>query len=145
MSTADHAAAYARYFDTLTPASKPLLRQLAHPAIHFVDPFNDVRGIDKVEASSAHLFATTREPRFGTATPVVAGDLAFTKWRFTCRIERGRFRREITIDGVSEITIDEAGLVTRHIDYWDAAGQLYERLPLLGSLLRLVRRRLAVG
>lgn len=50
----------------------------------------------------------------------------------------------MTIDGVSEVRFDSVGLITAHIDYWDAARQLYEKLPLLGGVLRMIRHRLAV-
>jgi len=33
--------------------------------------------------------------------------------------------------------------VTYHRDYWDTAEELYAKLPLLGGLMRLLRRRLA--
>jgi len=144
MSTAEKAAAYARFFDTLGPASKGELRRLAHPEMRFVDPFNDVRGIDRVCAVFDHMFETTKEPRFVTQPPLVAGDTAFIKWRFTCTIDHRFYTKPMTIDGVTEVSFDATGLVIAHIDYWDAASQLYEKLPLLGSLLRLIRRRLAV-
>ena len=87
MTTAEWARAYARYFDELSEASKSELRRLAHPDIHFVDPFNDVRGIDKVCAVFDHMFETSEAPRFVTEPPLIAGDVAFIKWRFTCRIK----------------------------------------------------------
>jgi hypothetical protein len=37
------------------------------------------------------------------------------------------------------------GRVGWHRDYWDAAEELYEKLPLIGSLMRLLRRRGAVN
>ena len=144
MTTHERAKAYARYFDELSPASKAELVKLAHPDIHFVDPFNDVRGIEKLLAVFDHMFETTREPRFVTEPPIVAGDVAFIKWRFTCTINSRFYAKPMTIDGVSEVRFDDAGLITAHIDYWDAAGQLYEKLPLLGGLLRIIRHRLAV-
>ena len=144
MSTAERANAYARYFDELSPASKGELIKLVHPDIHFVDPFNDVRGIDKLMAVFDHMFATTREPTFITEPPIVSGDTAFIKWRFTCTINSRFYAKPMTIDGVTEVRFDEAGLITAHIDYWDAAKQLYEKLPLLGGLLRIIRQRLAV-
>lgn len=144
MSTAETAKAYARFFDTLSPASKGELRRLAHPEMRFVDPFNDVRGIDRVCAVFDHMFETTKEPRFITQPPLIDGNAAFIKWRFTCMIANRFYHKRITIDGVTEVTFDEMGLVTAHIDYWDAASQLYEELPLLGGLLRFIRRRLAV-
>jgi steroid delta-isomerase len=30
-----------------------------------------------------------------------------------------------------------------HRDYWDAAGELYEQLPVIGSLMRWLKRRIA--
>jgi hypothetical protein len=34
--------------------------------------------------------------------------------------------------------------VVEHIDYWDAAEQIYERLPVLGNVLRPIRERLGL-
>ena len=34
------------------------------------------------------------------------------------------------------------GRISEHIDHWDAAAQFYERIPVLGWLIRKVRRRL---
>ena len=143
MTTAEWAKTYARYFDELSAESKSELRRLAHPDIHFVDPFNDVRGIDKVCAVFDHMFETSEAPRFVTEPPLIAGEIAFIKWRFTCRIKNRFMTKPLTIDGITEVHFDELGRITAHLDYWDAARQLYEELPLLGSLLRIVRRRLA--
>lgn len=144
MSTAESAKAYARYFDRLRPESTHELKRLAHPDMRFVDPFNDVRGVDKVCAIFDHMFETTREPRFVTEPPIVGERSAFIKWRFTCRIESRFLTRPLTIDGVTEVEFDDQGSIIAHIDHWDAASQLYEKLPLLGSFLRFLRRRLAV-
>jgi hypothetical protein len=144
MTTAEWARAYARYFDELSEGSKSELRRLAHPDIHFVDPFNDVRGIDEVCAVFDHMFETSEAPRFVTEPPLIAGHVAFIKWRFTCRIKNRFVTKPLTIDGITEVHFDDLGRVTEHLDYWDAARQLYEELPLLGGLLRLIRSRLAV-
>ena len=39
------------------------------------------------------------------------------------------------------LVFNEQGLVTMHRDYWDAAEELYEKLPLLGGLMRWLKRR----
>jgi hypothetical protein len=36
---------------------------------------------------------------------------------------------------------DAQGLVTLHRDYWDAAEELYEKLPVVGALMRWLKRR----
>jgi hypothetical protein len=35
----------------------------------------------------------------------------------------------------------EEGLVSMHRDYWDAAQELYEKLPLVGGLMRWLKQR----
>jgi hypothetical protein len=42
------ARAYGHYFETLRPDNVDRLHDLAAPDIRFVDPFNDVRGVDQV-------------------------------------------------------------------------------------------------
>jgi len=44
---------------------------------------------------------------------------------------------------MAEVTLDAGGRVLRHVDHWDPAAQIYEREPLLGGLMRYLRRRLA--
>jgi len=37
--------------------------------------------------------------------------------------------------------LDAQGRVTLHRDYWDAAEELYEKLPWVGGLMRWLKRR----
>jgi len=41
---------------------------------------------------------------------------------------------------VTLLKFDAAGKVNYHRDYWDAAEELYEKLPLIGPLMRGLRR-----
>jgi len=45
------------------------------------------------------------------------------------------------IRGSSHIRFNSAGLVIYHRDYWDAAEELYEKIPLLGNLMRFLKRQ----
>jgi hypothetical protein len=103
-----------------------------------------VRGIEKVCAIFDHMFEISDDIRFATETPLVADQIAFIKWRFTCRVKSRFMAKPLTIDGITEVHFDECGRITEHIDYWDAARQIYEEVPLLGGVLRMIRSRLAV-
>jgi steroid delta-isomerase len=50
----------------------------------------------------------------------------------------------MTISGCTQFELNDQGLITLHRDYWDAAQQVYEKVPLLGAVLRLIRRKLAL-
>lgn len=50
---------------------------------------------------------------------------------------------ESLIVGMSEIYFANDGLFRVHVDHWDAGRQLYERLPVLGWLVKKIRSRIA--
>jgi hypothetical protein len=39
------------------------------------------------------------------------------------------------------VVFNEEGRVTMHRDYWDAAEELYEKLPVVGALMRWLKKR----
>ena len=72
---------------------------------------------------------------------VVQGAQCFLTWDFCfCDAQRPP-GREQRCDGATHLVLDDQGLVTLHRDYWDAAEELYEKLPVLGALMRWLKRR----
>ena len=47
------------------------------------------------------------------------------------------------IRGASHLKFDQQGRVVWHRDYWDAAEELYEKLPVIGWLMRFLKGKLA--
>lgn len=137
-------ARYADAFERLTPDALLGLRVLCRADVVFVDPFNEVRGIDGFVAVFEHMFRTVEAPRFEVLDTALGRDsrTGYVKWRMTGRARRGSF--EIDITGMSEVAFDATGLVARHVDHWDAASQLYARLPVVGPAVRWLGRRFAV-
>ena len=129
------------FFETLSPATLDHIATLAVPELRFVDPFNDVTGRARVRALLGHMFETLEAPRFVVLHRACDGDVGLIRWRFTAR--RPGHAAGFAIEGMSEVRMAADGRVTAHIDHWDAAGQIYERVPLLGFVLRRIRRRLA--
>jgi hypothetical protein len=107
----------------------------------FVDPFNDVQGLAAIEHIFAHMFETLDEPRFVVTTRVLQGQQCFLTWDFHFRFKRFQNATPQTIRGATHLVFSDAGLVTLHRDYWDAAQELYEKLPLVGGLMRWLKRR----
>lgn len=134
-------AAYAAFFEALTPETVPKLRDLCAADVRFRDPFNDVTGVATLEAIFNDMFRLLIEPRFVVSDWALGGDTAYLRWTMTFRRAPGG--QLLTIEGVSEVHFDPTGRVIAHIDHWDAAGQLYERLPLIGAVSRWIRRRLS--
>jgi hypothetical protein len=53
-----------------------------------------------------------------------------------------RFNRdEQTVRGGSHLKLAADGRISLHRDYWDVAEELYEKLPVVGSLMRWLKRQ----
>ena len=132
---------YIAFCEAMTPADLDRLESFCDPDLRFCDPFNDVTGLAAYRQVLAKMFADVGQPDFAVTGRAVDGDRAYLRWRFTAR---GPGRGALRIEGMSEICFSAAGLVVSHCDFWDA-GLVYEKIPLLRGLLRLVKRRLSVG
>ncbi|HXF45957.1 MAG TPA: nuclear transport factor 2 family protein [Burkholderiaceae bacterium] len=128
------------YFEQLTPAAVQRIGEIYAPDAYFKDPFNEVRGAAAIGRIFAHMFEQVEAPRFFVREAVCADDTAFLTWDFTFR-RRGRPQ---SIHGATLLTLAADGRIASHRDYWDAAGELYEKLPVLGAVLRWLRRRISV-
>jgi ketosteroid isomerase-like protein len=137
-----HLARYCALFAALRPEDLPRLPEFFVPEVRFKDPFNDVRGVEGVRAVFAHMFAATQGPRFEILEQSTSGDTGFVRWRFRFA-PRGRPQAQRTIEGVSRVVFAADGRVAEHVDYWDPVEGLYDGLPLLGPILRLLRGRLS--
>ena len=103
------------------------------------DPFNEVHGIQSVVAIFDHMFDQLDQPRFVVTTHVSQGDQAFLTWDFLFKMKRYK-RDDQCIRGASHLRFTVDGRVCYHRDYWDAAEELYEKLPLIGSMMRGLKK-----
>lgn len=134
---------YVAAFEGLTPETLDGLRPWCADDIRFVDPFNDVRGTEAFLGVFRHMYTVLDEARFVVTDRAFGERAAYLRWTMTAR-RKGRSDR-FEIVGMSEIRFAADGRVSAHIDHWDAAGQLYARVPVLGWLLRRLRRLLSAS
>jgi hypothetical protein len=130
-----------QYFEALSPQGVAQICTLYSPHARFVDPFSDVVGLPAIEGIFAHMFVALEAPRFVILERIVQGQQCFLTWDFHFRFKNFQKDTHQTIRGGSHLVFSEEGLVTLHRDYWDAAGELYEKLPVVGSLMRWLKKR----
>jgi ketosteroid isomerase-like protein len=108
----------------------------------FKDPFHEVRGIDRIRAILQHTFDVLPGARFRVTGrfPGKTGQ-AVILWEMDFVMPLTR--KPTTIAGATHLEFDGTGKVRRHRDYWDAAEELYGRLPGLAWLMRALARRMA--
>jgi len=127
---------YRAFFDALSTADLDRLGDIYSDDIHFRDPFSDVHGLRNLRIVFAKMFADVPDSKFKVVDLAVSGEGGYLKWIYS-----GTFRGErLEIVGLTEVGV-KGGKVCRHIDYYDAASNIYERIPVLRWLVRLIKKR----
>ena len=136
--------AHQRYVDFLQRLTRDCLDELEQYVaadVRFADPFNDLVGNDGMKRVFEHMFDTLGDVRFDVHDAVSEGPVCLLNWTFHARLRGQPWR----FSGTSVVRFDDDGRVVEHRDHWDAARHFYERIPVIGWLLRLIRNRLGVG
>jgi hypothetical protein len=141
MNTRETTARIATFFEQLTPASVLELADFYAPEARFKDPFNEVQGLAHIERIFQHMYVALDQPHFVVTQQLVDGEQAFLVWDFRFRFKRFDTQSWQTVRGSTHLQFDAEGLVTLHRDYWDAAEELYEKLPVLGGVMRWLKSR----
>ena len=131
------------WFEHLTPDTLDQLPQFYAADAEFKDPFNEVRGLPAIRQIFTHMFRQVAEPRFVIVDRVVDDNGAVLVWEFHCRAKLGGGSEAQILRGASHLRFDADGKVIWHRDYWDAAEELYAKLPVIGWLTRRLKKSLS--
>ena len=124
---------YISLFSNLTPKNVKDFDNLVSQDIRFVDPFNNVKGVENFKKIFYHMFEKIQDPKFVIETYTIKNKYVFLKWKMTFYA----FKSEQSIEGVSELTFNKLGKITSHVDYWDSLNSLFIKLPYVGFLYRI--------
>jgi hypothetical protein len=141
MNTRQATQNLATFFETLSPQSVAQLPTIYDAQARFKDPFNEVQGLPEIERIFRHMYVALEQPHFVITGQLVDGQQAFLTWEFRFRFKRFDTTTLQTVRGGSHVVFNEQGLATLHRDYWDAAEELYEKLPVLGGVMRWLKKR----
>ena len=130
------------YYETLSPSTLDELAMVYADDVHFKDPFNTTQGLAPLRAIFLHMFESLENPKFVIAEAITQGDQAFLIWNF--EFTRKGLPSPMRIHGSSHIRYAPDGRVIWHRDYWDAAEELYNHLPIVGGLFRWLQRRFSI-
>lgn len=130
--------ALAAWFASLSRESLSRIGEHYAANAWFKDPFNEANGLEAIRRVFAHMFEQVEAPRFTVLERVVDDEGALLTWEFAFR----RGQRALLVRGATHLKFNARGKVVYHRDYWDAAEELYAKLPVLGGLMRLLQRRL---
>jgi len=133
-----------QFFETIAPDDVASIKDLYCADAFFKDPFNEVRGVNAITPIFSHMFDALIQPRFVITQKIQQGEHCFVTWDFLFAMRKFEPNTTQTIRGASHLVFRlEEGVwrVAIHRDYWDAAEELYEKLPVVGALMRWLKKR----
>ncbi len=128
-------------FESFGPQDLPRLGDYYREDAAFKDPLNEVRGIEAIRTVYRHMFDAMDAPRFVVTHRLANGADCVLLWEFRFVLRAYPKKGTLTMHGVSHLLLDADGRIAVHRDYWDAAEEVYEKIPVLGALMRWLKRR----
>jgi ketosteroid isomerase-like protein len=136
-------ASLVSFFENINPESIAKFPRYYAEDAYFKDPFNEVHGLPAIQRIFTHMFHQVAEPRFSILDRVIEEDGALLVWEFHYRPKLWGSSQMQIIRGATHLRFNDEGKVTWHRDYWDAAEELYAKLPLIGWLMRSLQNGLS--
>ena len=124
---------YINLFSNLSPDKIDEFDNLISKDIIFVDPFNHIKGINSFKNIFYHMFEKVKEPRFFVLDYSINKQRVFLKWKMTFLA----FKSLQTIEGMSELLLNDDGKVVSHTDYWDSLNGLFIKIPFIGYFYKI--------
>ena len=116
-----------------------LLDEVYAEDIVFEDPLHRVAGLAALRAYFERMYEGVAAISFEFGEVLAERDQAMLTWTMRMTHRRLRAGEEIALPGASHIRF--GARVHYHRDYFDAGALLYERLPVLGGIVRAIRAR----
>ena len=134
-------ARFREFYDQFSAAWIPRLGELYAERFEFRDPFHTI--VDDRAALEAYFTRVLKLPesRFITEDQAVGSDGAYVRWRWVYKLRTSAPQREII--GVTHLRATEDGeRFAAHRDLFDAAEAVYEQVPIVGAMIRAVKKRI---
>ncbi|MCG9697083.1 nuclear transport factor 2 family protein [Shewanella sp. Isolate11] len=127
-------------YSELSKDNLAALGQVYHPDIEFCDPLHRLNGLPSLVDYFEHLYQNLLSCDFKVDQVLESQQEAAVYWTMSFRHKQLNGGELITISGHSHLRAQD-NKVIYHRDYLDAGAMLYEHVPVLGALVRLIKRR----
>ncbi|MGL5430686.1 MAG: nuclear transport factor 2 family protein [Vibrio sp.] len=131
----------ARFYQHIDKKQLHKLPEIYHHNVVFEDPAHRIQGVQALTDYFATLYQNVERCSFVIDEQYSVDEGAFLIWTMYLRHPKLAKGQLVRVNGVSYLRFADDKVIY-HRDYFDMGQMLYERLPILGSLIRTIKRRL---
>ncbi len=133
---------FKKVFNELDKDHLDLLEQIYTPDVKFRDPVHTLNGLPALRDYYSRLYEGVISCQFTFEAEVIEGQQGMLVWIMRFQHRRFRAGEKLELSGVSHLQFLDDGRVHDHRDYFDMGEFIYERVPVLGSVIRAIKNRL---
>ncbi|GAA5217638.1 nuclear transport factor 2 family protein [Corallincola platygyrae] len=138
----DYIDRFTEMFRDLKPDSFEAMASIYDPEVVFQDPAHQIVGRENLTRYFEELCGSLLYCRFDISRRANDGDSVFLEWEMSFAHPKLSSGKCIVVPGVSVLKLSDNGICS-HRDYFDMGAMLYEKLPMLGSVVSYLKNRLA--
>ncbi len=118
------------------------IRQFYASDILFIDPFKKVKGLDNLEHYFSELYGNVKSINFDFSETISQGNNHAIIWQMHVSHEKINRGLPYSITGSTHLKTNSQNQIIYHRDYFDAGSMIYEKLPLIGLIIRWIKKKI---
>lgn len=134
---------FTEVYQSLAKDNLSTLQTVYSPDISFQDPLHQVQGYVEFEAYFARLYTHLTSCRFEIKNLFYQDQQACVIWIMTFVHPRLNSGQPVRVEGASHLQFND-DYIEKHRDYTDLGQMLYEQIPVLGAVIRTLKKRAVV-
>lgn len=132
-------ADFCRIYQSLDRDNLHQLKEVYSQQVEFVDAVHKMQGLEEVNQYFEHLYQNMKYCRFIIENIIEQNGEACLVWRMEYAHHKINSGKMITVDGSSFLKFSDK--IYFHRDYVDMGQMLYEHLPVVGRVIKGIKKR----
>lgn len=129
------------FFDSLNKSNLEMVDKFYDKNAVFQDPIHTLNGSESIKAYYAGLYKNVESIRFEYGKSIESADTVSFTWKMILKAP-ALDKNELTVEGSSFVTFGGSeGKAVWHRDYFDMGEFVYERIPILKSIIGYIKGR----
>jgi limonene-1,2-epoxide hydrolase len=131
---------FKNYFSQMDFENDSVLGEIYAENVVFTDPIHKIKGIDNLRHYFGKLNENLIEGSFLFTEESIIDNKAYLSWTMNLKLKRPK--NHVKASGISVLTLKEGKIIEQR-DYFDAGELFYEYIPVLGSIIRFIKKKIA--
>lgn len=129
-------------FNGLRADKLEILNGFYDEKVVFVDPLGEHAGLDSVRAYYKNLYQNVESIRFDFKDSISQDNHHVVMWQMILKTPSLNGGKEVILNGNSVIKFNSQNLVEYHRDYFDMGEFIYEKIPVLGWVISVIKNKM---